>query len=152
MRIVRVRWKIAYFAITSLVGFALVRLLEPVLPPVLLSMFLGVANAATYLGASRSFRVHGEPVSPPRMWWRMTGRPRASGVIAILQLWSILGSVSSLDEKDGVALFVVNATVSIVFAALFFNSWVRLRREKPAGWALPSSAAWHPAPLPRALR
>ena len=152
MRIVRIRWKVAYFAITWLVGFALVRLLDPLLPPVLLSGFLGLANAATYLGASRFFRVRGEPVSPPRTWWRMTGRPRASGVIAILQLWSILGSVNSLDAKDGVAVFASNAVVSIVFAALFFNSWVRLRREKPAGWALPSSAEWRPAPLPRALR
>lgn len=152
MRIVQLHWKIAYFAVTWLVGLAAVRLLDLILLPVLTYTLIALFNSATYLGASRIFRVRGESVGPPRPWWRMTGRPKASLVIAILQLVIILGGIRGIDREDGVVSFVSNAVVGVVFATLFFNSWVRLRREKPAGWMKPSSAEWRPAPRPRALR
>ena len=152
MRIVRVRSKVLYFAAAFAISYPVDAILDrftPVEASVLLNAAIG---AAVYVAASRSFRGAGEPVEPPRPWWRMTARPKGSLVLAILCAAAVAVSFLPLGVAVGVVQVVANITLWSMFAGLFFNSWLRLRRDKPAGWVKPSSAEWRPAPRPRALR
>jgi len=155
MRIVRTRWKIAYFAITYLASVALVRILAAfALPTAADASINALLSAAMFLGAARAFRGRGEAVIPARPWWRMTARPKASLMLAIVL---IAVTVALLIPRSGIAdgisaVQVANAIVGAIFAALFFTSWVRLRRNRPPGWQAPMSAEWRPAPRQRAPR
>ncbi len=94
---------------------------------------------AILLGA-RIFRGRGEPVQPPRRWWRMTARPRLSWVLGILFLvLSVSGAIGLVlgafgvgdtipASAGGVASTVIVVLESGVIAALYLNSAVRLRR------------------------
>lgn len=152
MRIVRVRWKVAYFAAFFALGFPADAALDHLLLPEASILANTVITALVYLGASRWFRGSGEPVAPSRAWWRMTARPKGSRVLGIL---STIGAVTSpllLTGEHGLFVFVTDLALWVTFAALFFHSYARLRREKPPGSTLPTTAEWRPAPLPRALR
>lgn len=152
MRIVRLRWKLAYFVGGWFASAAIVRPLIIGLPIAIEAPIDAVFTAAIYCGAARAFRGAGEPIYPPRAWWRMTARPRASLVLAIILLAGASSTAVVLLLGGPQVILGANAAMNALFAALFFNSYARLKRDKPPGSTLPTTAEWRPAPLPRALR
>jgi hypothetical protein len=106
IRLRKTRWKVAYI----LIGVISLAAIEIVIQPLMISnpMSAVVAKSLTvllYLGGARSFRGLGEPIEPPRAWWRMTSRPRAGYII---------GSLLVLSSANGV---VVAATAAFRYGA-----------------------------------
>lgn len=128
-RITEVWAKVAYVLIAwMLVPIALRFLLGQVgIPdPVILAIDLVLGFAVVWLG-TRAFRAHGEPVEPPRVWWRATGRPRAGFVLGALFLWASVIFLASPLVGDDPAL-VWNAVSTLPIAAFYLHSSVRLVR------------------------
>lgn len=74
----------------------------------------------------RLFRDHGEPLAPPRFWWRFTGRPRAGFVIgaAFLVEAGALGIAAVLaDDRQPL---LVAAAVGALVGGAYLHSSLRL--------------------------
>lgn len=139
VRIVRWYWKLLYVAGAWLVGYAVNALLDALHAPGLVSALVNacVTLASIILGA-RLFRGRGEPVDPPRAWWRMTARPLLSRVLGVtaaivsaslvfLFISAALGverSVRSL-ERLTLAEAAIGAVLGAVIAFLYLNSAIR---------------------------
>lgn len=89
MRITTEHGKIAYIVaapivllLLQLLGMAVVDFFSSGLAVVLAIL----AQLAFVIVGVRSFRGKGEPVRPPRAWWRMTARPPAGFVLGCLFL------------------------------------------------------------------
>lgn len=107
-------------------------------------VFIVAATAAIGLGASpaallasalvailvcvgaRTFRGPGEPVAPPRAWWRMTARPLAGFAGAAAFLASAVGAATGSGSGSVAAVVIV---FDVVVAAAYLNSSLRLVRE-----------------------
>lgn len=138
VRIVRWYWKLLYIVAAWLVGYAMDALLEALHAPGWVSALVSacLTLASIILGA-RLFRGRGEPVEPPRAWWRMTARPllsRVLGITAAIVFASIvlvlisaaLGerSVESLGRLTN-AEVAVDAVLCAITAFLYLNSAMR---------------------------
>ena len=149
MRFTRPLTKAAYI----IGGYALLvlftRATHPLAPTVFAVLDFIVFGTYILVGV-RSFRGKYEPVLPPRPWWRMTGRPKAGFWLGALL---VLGVVSFLLAKYiPVELRVSYIAQELVFGLLYLNSSIQLVRRGTAKREQASSAAFRPAPLPRALR
>ncbi len=101
------------------------------LPGLIAHVLDALAQAAFVLSATRAFRSAGEPVAPPRSWWRATGRPATGFVLAAL---FAAGAVfTALTEPRGAAENLpgwwLNVVLTAALAAYFLQSSVRLVRE-----------------------
>jgi hypothetical protein len=128
-RITRVWEKVAYVALCWILlplaeRFLLTQLGVP--EPLVLTFDLISAFAVVGFG-SRVFRATGEPVAPPRVWWRATGRPAAGFVIASL---FVLGGVISLLPPDAMTVseWWWYAAMSLPIVAFYLHSSIRLVR------------------------
>lgn len=120
------------FLVALVVGnLFVVRLLGAVLPDRMALMITEPLWLAAVIVLARSFRGIGEPVRPPRAWWKLTSRPRAGFLLGAMYLLSSLTLLApTLQSPSGWA-----AGVNALFlGAAFLNSSVRLtalnRRER----------------------
>ena len=100
IRLRKTRWKVAYILIGVIALAAIEIAIRPFMFPN--PMYAVVANLLTvllYFGGVRSFRGVGEPIEPPRAWWRMTSRPRAGYII---------GSLLVLSSANGVLVAITS--------------------------------------------
>jgi membrane protease YdiL (CAAX protease family) len=146
MRIVRARYKALFIVGAVAAVYGLVRVLSP-LPVQIVDSVGGVASVAVFLIGARLFRGTGEPVGPPRAWWRMTARPTLGIVLAILLILSAVyyfpglfdghpGQAGLERRADAVDTF----SSSLLRAALYLNSSIRLIVGKRSNRAdLPTS-------------
>jgi hypothetical protein len=134
IRLRKTRWKVAYI----LIGVIALAAIEIAIQPLMISnpMSAVVANSLTvllYFGGVRSFRGLGEPIEPPRAWWRMTSRPRAGYIIGSLLVLSSANGV--LVAITGPRELIFNVAISVVvdasLAFLYFRSSTRLRKAPP---------------------
>jgi len=134
IRLRKTRWKVAYI----LIGVIALAAIEIAIQPLMISnpMSAVVANALTlllYAGGVRSFRGLGEPIEPPRAWWRMTSRPRAGYIIGSLLVLSSANGV--LVAITGPPELIFNVAISVMIDAslafLYFRSSTRLRKAPP---------------------
>ncbi|TFB84112.1 hypothetical protein E3O44_16670 [Cryobacterium algoricola] len=134
IRLRKTRWKVAYI----LVGVIALAAIEIAIQPLMIlnPMSAVVANSLTvllYFGGVRSFRGVGEPIEPPRAWWRMTSRPRAGYIIGSLLVLSSANGV--LVAMTGPPELILNVAISVAvdasLAFLYFRSSTRLRKAPP---------------------
>ncbi|MEY9951035.1 hypothetical protein [Leifsonia sp. EB34] len=86
-----------------------------------------VLAVALLVVAGRTFRGAGEPILPPRAWWRLTAGPVAGFVVAVLFALSGIGSAISGVGSDGSAALTVWVVVfDFAVAAAYANSSTRL--------------------------
>lgn len=87
---------------------------------------------------ARLFRGDGEPVRPPRPWWKMTHRSPASWFFAVVIggtfVWNVVlvatGSVIRPGDSLGwILLVALRLVAGAALASLFVNSAIRLGRE-----------------------
>jgi hypothetical protein len=82
----------------------------------------------------RVFRGQGEEIAPPRAWWRASGRPTASfvlaGVVAAVSATRLVGAlVNDPDFATGPPEFGSGLAFGVFALALYLNSGIRLRRQ-----------------------
>ena len=132
-RIRKTRWKLVYIVIgILLLGFnGLV--LSPAFPPLAAAVAANVLVLLLFLGGVRSFRGPGEPVKPPRAWWRMTSRPRAGFVVGSLLVLSFVNGVFFAVSGSGnfSLSYAVGTVVDGSLAFLFLRSSIQLRKFPP---------------------
>lgn len=135
----RVRWKpfritelwakiayvlVGWFLVPISLGTVMTRL--GVQDLVVIVVHLALSFLVVWLG-TRAFRAQGEPVEPPRVGWRATGRPRAGFVLGSLFLWaSIIFLVSPLAGDDPTLRWSAVSTVPI--SLFYLHSSIRLVR------------------------
>lgn len=134
LRLRKTRWKIAYIAIG--VGSLFVLnggILSHLLPDPIYAVVANLLTVLLYFIGVRSFRGAGEPVQPPRAWWRMTSRPRAGFVIGSLLILSFADGVFVAVSGPSDLKFagVLSAIVDASLAFFYFRSSILLRRVPP---------------------
>jgi len=77
--------------------------------------------------AVRSFRGDGEPVAPPRKWWRMTSRPTSGFAFATVFLLHATYLAFQASQGPDSEVFISLALIYTLLGALFASSSIRLR-------------------------
>ena len=82
----------------------------------------------------RCFRGDGEPVQPPRAWWRATHRA-AAGYVVGANLFFLQACAFALGQGPGgrTGLALVSGGVDFIIAAYFVHSSARLSRRPAPG-------------------
>ena len=96
----------------------------------LVSVLLTVAFMTVVV---RCFRGDGEPVQPPRAWWRATHRPAAGFVVGAVFFLQACTFALGLEPGGRPAPALVSAGVDLIIAAYFIHSSVRLSRHPAPG-------------------
>jgi len=94
-------------------------------------------DLALLVVGARIFRGSGEPVAPPRPWWKMTARRKLSTVLGIifavsaawLTLWLVLSFALGRAVHNSIAEIVSTFVYVLVPAFLYLNSAARLKSE-----------------------
>ena len=129
MRIRQTRWKAAYL----IAGYGVLLAFEWLVPlPYLAHYVIGSVLMALYIVvAVRTFRGSDEPVAPPRLWWRMTARPRAgfwlAGVFVVACLAALDGTT-----RPAPAYGIADTAQSLAIGLLYLHSSIRLVRSRQA--------------------
>lgn len=123
---------------TTVVGGVLVAMIATPLAAGLGGAVVGYAVGTVLalglvLVATRCFRGPGEPVEPPRPWWRATNRPAAGYVLGVLFLVQAVAVLTRSGSGAVLALGLCSAVVDVVVAAYFLHSSVRLGAAVAAG-------------------
>ncbi|WP_139416578.1 hypothetical protein [Agromyces laixinhei] len=138
-RIVRWERKLLYIAVAWMVAIAIADLSRALgATEVAYELVNTLVNLAAFAFAVRVFRGQGEPVDPPRAWWRMTAWPALSrrlGILfAVLAAMGVLGlalpaaGVGQLPRAASVALVIGGSVQMALLATLYLNSAVRMAR------------------------
>ena len=149
-RIRKTRWKLLYIVIGVLLAGFNSLVLGPALPPFVYAVGANVLVLVLYLGGVRSFRGPGEPIKPPRAWWRMTSRPRAGFVVGSLFVLIFVNDVffAVSGSGDFTFSFALGAVVDASLAFLFLRSSIQLRKFPPETVPDPVEAPrWKPIRL-----
>lgn len=138
MRISRWYTKLLFVIGALLISAVVAALLRELGSPMIASSVLNsLVTITMFLLGARLFRGKGEAVTPRRLWWRMTARPRLSRVLGILFGFGTLALLLSPILAPGSAIsaqgepFASTIIDSVGFAALAFlylNSAFRLRK------------------------
>lgn len=140
VRIRRWELKLAYVVVALLGAFVIANILSAAgLPDLLVPFIVTVFDFAAILYGARVFRGQGEPIEPPRAWWRMTARPRLSWVLgttfivyslllALGQMLDTLGVTGRPFTPDWIVINLLGIAEFAAFGALYLNSAIRLRR------------------------
>jgi hypothetical protein len=121
MRITTVHGKVAYVVAAPIVLLLLQLLAVAVGGFRSSTLVIGssiLAQLAFVIVGIRSFRGEGEPVRPPRVWWRMTARPPAGFVLGCLFL--LQAGWSALTQQAGpitTAAATVSAFIGLAYLA-----------------------------------
>lgn len=152
LRIRKTGWKTLYIV----VGWVAVVVLSEAVRPLGISALVAaglrsVLFLAFVVVAARVFRGHGEALSAPRAWWRMTARPAAGFVLGSYFSVTVLADLVLAFASSGApssgrfapTALVVDAIATAPLVFLYLNSSIRLVRNPPtvAPEALP---AWKP--------
>ena len=136
-RIVRWETKILYVVLAWIAGFVIGELLRSGdASSVLIDVVASLVTLATFAVAVRIFRGRGEPVEPPRAWWRMTAWPTLSrrlgilfaGIAALSLLGLVLVLVGVMDSPSGLGAWIGSLLTYAVLAFLYLNSAARMKR------------------------
>lgn len=136
LRIVRWELKLLYVAAAYGILYPIRALLFAAgVVPFLVSLVDAVVTIGLFLLGARVFRGAGEPVAPPRAWWRMTAWPvlsRNLGIIFAFGALSVIVYAVRLAQTDVAWYSLVDTIISIVpiavIAFLYLNSAVRMKR------------------------
>jgi len=138
VRIRKTRWKVAYVVVSlTVLGVVGQLLLDPSYSTPLATLISDFLPLAIFAVGVRSFRGRGEPIAPPRAWWRMTSRPTAGIVIASVAALTSLVSLVSLPFTTSEAYpidplnYVISTTLTVIVIVAYVNSSVRLIRSPP---------------------
>ncbi|MEF3403554.1 hypothetical protein [Agromyces sp. CCNWLW203] len=136
-RIVRWELKVLYIVVAWIVGYAIADLLRRLeVAPSVISVVDIVVTLASFALAVRVFRGRGEPIDPPRAWWRMTGWRRLSlrlgslfGALAALSLVCLVGEITgAVTASYGVTGWLGLTLQYGVLAFFYFNSAAHMAR------------------------
>ncbi|WP_382304494.1 hypothetical protein [Herbiconiux sp. UC225_62] len=142
-RIRKTRWKVAYFAASLILLNVLDSyLVARFLPDPLASIVANLLTLTFVLGAARTFRGQGEPLKPPRVWWRGSARPTASFVIGGLWAADAVATIVVFALQPTAYYLAVGAATYVILAVFFINSAGRLQR-------FPQPTVPDPIPAPR---
>lgn len=132
LRIRKTRWKLVYIVVGTGLLAGIAHLLAPLLEVTSAAVLGDILFLLFSLGGARAFRGRGEPIEPPRAWWRMTSRPTAGLVLGGLLTLSLAQSVyGAFTESAGMlSRTVPDAILVAVLAGLYVNSSVRLLRRR----------------------
>jgi hypothetical protein len=151
-RIVRWPYKLLYAVGVWAVAYGIAWPLRLPGVPEIVPLVVGFALpvAAVIVGA-RIFRTRGEPIRPPRAWWRMTGRSTLSQVVGVLctiyfviAIIAVIAAFTLLQFEIASTRGVVigEAVVAGLLAFLYLNSAARIKLEqRRAGATAPSAVA-----------
>lgn len=134
VRIRKTRWKIAYVAAGIVMLFALGSTNSWFeFPNPLWALANNILLVLIYLGGVRTFRGAGEPIQPPRDWWRMTSQPRAGFVIGSLLAFSFASNSFTAVSGPPEAAFAsaLDSAVNAAMVFFYIRSSIRLRRVPP---------------------
>jgi hypothetical protein len=134
LRIRKTRWKVAYIAAGLVLIFAFGSADSSLeLPNPIHALAANMLVVLIYFVGVRTFRGAGEPIQPPRDWWRMTSQPRAGFVIGSLLALSFAGNALTTVSGTPEAVFtsILNAAVDAAMVFFYFRSSIRLRRVPP---------------------
>jgi hypothetical protein len=89
VRIVQTQFKVVYWLGALLIAFGINTGLSYIgLPRVIGTPLAALLTLGIYLYGGRVFRGPGEPIAPPRAWWRMTAARRVSAFFGVVFLLS----------------------------------------------------------------
>jgi len=142
LRITKWYFKLLYIVIASLIGLGIHRALLAIGgADLLVAIFDLPVTLAQYLLGARLFRGRGEPIDPPRAWWRMTARAPLSWVIGIVAILGTIDVPLTFIRAAGgnahaiaqigttvIADFISNGLSIAIVAFLYLNSAIRLRK------------------------
>lgn len=136
LRITRWQWKLLYVLGVLLSVFLLAAAMRAIgVPELAVSIVGSVLDLAALLLGARIFRGRGEPIGPPRPWWRMSARPTLSWWLGVLFLvWAgalVISPVIPAPTEAAaveVSITIIGGIEFVVIAALYLNSAVRLGR------------------------
>ncbi|NYG20708.1 putative signal transduction protein with EAL and GGDEF domain [Agromyces hippuratus] len=136
-RIVRWELKVLYIVVAWIVGYALADLLRRLdAAEIVIGIVSLILDIVAFVIAVRIFRGRGEPIDPPRAWWRMTGwRPLSRrlgvvfGALAAFSLVCVVGESVGAVAANGAAFGWLGLTVqSGVLCLLYLNSAAQMTR------------------------
>lgn len=136
-RIVRWELKVLYIVVAWIVGYALADLLRRLdAAEIVIGIVTLVFDVVAFALAVRIFRGQGEPIDPPRAWWRMTGwRPLSRrlgvifGALAAFSLVCVVGeSVGAVEPANGAFGWLGLTVQSGVLCLLYLNSAAQMTR------------------------
>lgn len=104
-------------------GAVLSRLLQVLLPVSAAEIILEPFHIVALVALVRSFRGVGEPVAPPRAWWRLTARPLAGWWLAGFYLFGVVGFLRPEKHTAADWMFAIEG---VLWAGAFLNSSIRL--------------------------
>ena len=122
LRVMNPWHKAGFLVSTILGGGSLASSAYLVFPAEPVHVVWSVVATALVIVLARSFRGRGEPVDPPRPWWRLTAFPRASWWLGVLYLVSTPAVFATAEGAGD----VMDAITSLFFAAAFLNCAARL--------------------------
>jgi hypothetical protein len=137
-RIVRWELKVLYIVVAWIVGYALADLLRRLdTAEVGIGIVSLLFDLAAFAFAVRIFRGQGEPIDPPRAWWRMTGwRPLSRrlgilfGAATAIALVCFVGEMTGAVEPTAIGAFSwLGLTLQYgVLTVLYLNSAAHMTR------------------------
>lgn len=104
----------------------------PVLPIAVSGPLMSALSFGLLVTMARSFRGAGEPVGPPRAWWRLTARPLAGWWLGAFYLLPLLGLVVVAPMSHRLPMTpsgLIETVLSVAMAAGFLNSSIQLHRH-----------------------
>jgi hypothetical protein len=84
-----------------------------------------VLALAVVLFCARTFRAPGEPIAPPRPWWKLTGGRTSGLVVGGLCVLQVVGQLASARVSDGAGGTLPAALLYAVLAVAFVHSALR---------------------------
>jgi len=144
LRITKWYFKLTYIVVAYLVGLGLhIALKSADGLHVIMSIVDFLVTLAQFLLGARLFRGRGEPVEPPRAWWRMTAWAPLSRVLSIyFVLVALIAPINLLQAAFGdhlavasvgptkIAEFISDGLSNATLAFLYVNSAIRLRKVR----------------------
>ncbi|MFE4468271.1 hypothetical protein ACFRFH_05570 [Leifsonia sp. NPDC056824] len=130
LRVMNPSHKLGFLVALVVANLVVVRLLGAVLPDRFTLMITGPLWLAAVIILARSFRGIGEPVRPPRAWWKLTSRPRAGFLLGTMYLLSSITLLApTLQSPSGWAA----GANALLLGVAFLNSSIRLTilRRRP---------------------
>lgn len=131
LRVMNPWHKLGFLVGLVVVNAFVVRVLDLALPALVVGVITEPFWLAALIALARSFRGAGEPVQPPRPWWKLTSRPRAGFLLATMYLLAAVTTLVPVKHHSATN-WVAEVDVALLGVA-FLNSSIRLTilRRRP---------------------